>query len=141
MIVLIAIGVALLRSGHHGAQNTSAKAPTRHARLSLVKKTSESYCLIDAADARIWVSIAIRNSGNGAGSVDPWASLSFSDGTDQTENYDNTAPTLSLRIPAHSVRVARFPHSYNRDTETLLRCDGSLDVGAANSYALPVLTH
>jgi len=126
--------------GNHPATTAVAAAPTPKALLSLVRSSSDSYCLEQPDQARIFVSIGIRNRGDGAATVNPWASFDYSDGGTSTEDYYNTSASGDLNVPAHSVRVARFYHPYNPQQQSLLRCAGYLDLGdsSATGHFLPL---
>jgi hypothetical protein len=139
LVVLIILG-ALIGSHHSKKPSTdTAAAATGHAQLSMVLNRSDTYCLPVPGQARIWVSIGVRNRGSASGTINPWATFDYSDGGNSTESLDTNTGS-SLTVPAHSLRVARFYHTYNAQQHDVIRCSGFLDLGdsSASGYLLPI---
>lgn len=140
VVIAVIVVIGLIVNAASKKDSSTAATSTGQAQLALVR--SSSYCMEVPSEARIWTSITIRNTGDAAGTVDPWAAYEYSDGGHSSETYLSGSETgeSSLTVPAYSTRVARFVHSYNPQQHLLLRCIGStdLDDSTAPSYYLKI---
>jgi len=145
VVVILGALIGSHNSSKKSSTDTTAATPantpaaTSHAQLSMVLNRDDTYCMPLPGQARIWVSIGVRNRGNASGTINPWATFDYSDGGSSTESLD-TNTSSNLTVPAHSLRVARFYHTYNAQQHDVIRCSGFLDLGdsSANGYLLPI---
>ena len=114
-VVAVIGGILYLavHSGHHGLPSSSATAtvPAARARIAVLRgASSDNSCTENAGDARIYVTITLRNSGGAAGTVNPWAAFDYSDGGNSEETYlENYGHDLT--VPAHTEIDATFSHT------------------------------
>ena len=99
--------------------------------------SSDNKCSENDGDARIYVTITLRNSGNAAGTVNPWATFDYSDGGHSEETYlENFGH--SIRVPAHTEVDASFYHTFNPQQHSMIRCASYTDLGGSSTgYYLP----
>ena len=139
--ICILIIIAVSHSGGSKPAPAAASSGTpAHIRM-LRGGSRESYCMESDSQARIYVSIELQNLGDEAGTVNPWASFDYSDGGNSTETYMTGGATgQELTVPGHSVRVARFYHTFNPQQHSLIRCAGYRDLNDSNraGYYLPM---
>jgi hypothetical protein len=142
LVALVVLGAII--GGHHGSTSTSsssaeaATSPAAKPQIRMLRRSSSTYCLEADSVARIYVSMELRNSGNAAGTVEPWATFDYSDGGNSQETYTSNYGH-SFTVPAHTTLVARFYHTFNPQQHYMIRCAGSRDLyGNAPSYYLPI---
>ena len=136
--VIVLFIVAVSHSGDSSTKSAAAAAPAGTAHIRMLRGSSSTYCLESDSAARIYVSIALRNSGNASGTVEPWATFDYSDGGNSEETYTSNYGH-GFTVPAHTTLIARFYHTFNPQQHYLIRCAGSRDLyGNAPSYYLPI---
>jgi hypothetical protein len=126
-------------SSSSSSAETTAAAPVETAHITMLRgASSDNSCTEDDGDARIYVTITLRNSGSAAGTVNPWATFDYSDGGNSTESYlDNYGHGIS--VPAHTEVDASFYHTFNPQQHSMIRCAGYTDLGGSDNtgYYLP----
>jgi hypothetical protein len=145
IIVVAVIVLTALIAGHSSGSTSSsagsssaASTPEPKPHIRMLRGASSTYCLEADSVARIYVSIALRNSGNATGTVEPWATFDYSDGGHSEETYTSNYGH-SFTVPAHTTLIARFYHTFNPQQHYMIRCAGSRDLyGNAPSYYLPI---
>lgn len=92
------------------------QASTRGARLSLIK--SKSFCATYAYDARLYVLVTIRNSGNRVGKLQmrPWRR--YSDGSVNESIVD----VFTVSVPAGVTKGFKSIYNYNAEDHALREC-------------------
>ena len=97
---------------------------------------SDNACTEADGEARIYVIIELRNTGDAAGTMNPWATFDYSDGGHDTQDYyGNWGHNFTM--PAHSVRDATFYHTFNPQQHSMIRCAGYADLSDSSGYYLP----
>jgi hypothetical protein len=135
LCLLLSIPFAVLLAGCGGSGSTNGSnaptpAPTGEAHIVMVHgANTENSCTEADGEARIYVSITLRNSGDASGTVNPWATFDYSDGGSSTESYA-TNWGHDFAIPAHSVRDATFYHTFNPQQHSMIRCAGFADLSS-----------
>jgi hypothetical protein len=144
LVALVVLGAII--GGHHGSTSTSsssAEAATSPAAKPQIKMlrgpVSDNNCIENDSEARIYVTITLRNSGDASGTVNPWVAFNYSDGGNSTESY-NTNWGHEITVPAHTEVDATFYHTFNPQQHSLIRCAGSRDLNdsSAPSWYMPV---
>lgn len=129
---LIVVGVVSSSLGHH-SKTAAAAASTGSPNISiLTDSTTDNSCKEVDGDARIYVDITLRNDGDAAGSVEPWAAFDYSDGGQSTESYF-TNYGHDIKVPAHTEVDATFYHTFNPYQHYMIRCTGYADINDPNS--------
>jgi hypothetical protein len=120
------------------AANPSAAATSPAHIVMLHGPKSDNACTEEDGEARIYVMFTLRNTGDEAGTVNPWATFDYSDGGNSTESY-NTNHGQYLTVPAHTEVDATFYHTFNPQQHAMIRCAGYPDLGAdTGGYYLPM---
>lgn len=137
VIVLGLVALAVFGSAEK-TPPPAAAAPAASAHITMIHgRRSDNSCAEAPGEARIYVTITLRNSGDASGTVDPWAAFEYSDGGNSSDSY-TTNWGHDLTVPAHSVRDADFYHTYNPQQHAVIRCTGYADLASeAGGYALP----
>ena len=143
LLVILALVAAdkLTHPSHSSAPAAAVAASTGSAKITMLTgASSDNHCEEVDGDAKIYVAITLRNSGDVAGTVNPWAAFDYSDGGNSEETYlENYG--RELRVPAHTVVDATFAHTFNPQQHTLLRCTGYTDLdGNGPGHGLPATT-
>ena len=74
--------------GHDKSPGAAAAASSGSAEITMLTGAgSDNSCQENDEDARIYVVITLRNDGDAAGTVNPWATFDYSDGGNSTESY------------------------------------------------------
>lgn len=142
VVLLVVAGVAvnaIIKATHKSSPPaTTAVAPAGSANIVMLHgPASDNACTERDGEARIYVTITLRNRGGAAGTVNPWATFNYSDGGSSTESYD-TNWGHDFSVPAHSTRDASFYHTFNPQQHSMLRCAGYADLGGSpRGYYLP----
>jgi hypothetical protein len=147
VIALVAFGSIIHSLQGHSTTSSASNAVTSSvssgsagsARITMLRgPSSDNSCQENDGDARIYVVITLRNSGNAEGTVNPWATFDYSDGGNSTESYfDNYGH--DLKVPAHTEVDATFYHTFNPQQHSMIRCAGYVDLGdsSGTGYYLP----
>jgi 5-deoxy-D-glucuronate isomerase len=148
MKALIVVGVivaGIYGISHNSSIKTSSSAATASAastgsaHITMLRgASSDNSCTESEGDARIYVTITLRNSGSAAGTVNPWATFDYSDGGNSSESYlSNYGHGIS--VPAHTEVDASFYHTFNPQQHSMIRCAGYTDLGSSDNtgYYLP----
>jgi hypothetical protein len=136
---LVVLIVALAHSGG-SSDSSAAAAPAAAAHVTMLRdRTTDNSCQEVDGDARIYVVITLRNSGDADATVNPWATFDYSDGGHSTESYFSNYGH-DLNVPAHTDVDASFYHTFNPYQHSMLRCAGYADLGDSSDtgYYLPV---
>ena len=145
LLVVVGLVIAGVKKAGHSVgignhpTTTAAAAPAGSAHIVMMRgSNSDSACTEEDGEARIYVVITLRNTGDAAGTVNPWATFDYSDGGNSTESYDTTWGHDFI-VPAHSVRDASFYHTFNPQQHSMIRCAGYADLSnsTATGYYLP----
>jgi len=134
LAVLAVIG-ALVNSHKSGSSSSSSAAADSgsSAHITMLRgKTSDNACTERDEEARIYVTITLRNSGDAAGTVNPWATFDYSDGGSSTESY-STNFGHDIEVPAHTEVDASFYHTFNPQQHYMIRCAGFTDLGDSST--------
>jgi hypothetical protein len=142
LLLFVGVGlcVFIIASAVHGGSGSAAPAaPAASADIVMLHGPgADNYCTENDSEARIYVSFTLRNNGDAAGTVNPWATFDYSDGGNSTEDYYN-GYGHDLEVPAHTEVDATFFHTFNPQQHAMIRCAGFLDLGDPSSkgYYLP----
>ena len=144
MVIRAVLGAMVYGIAHASSSKSSSSsvssAPAAKAHITMLHgPSSDNSCEENDGDARIYVSITLRNTGDAAGTVNPWAAFDYSDGGNSTESYfDDYGHEMT--VPAHSERDATFYHTFNPQQHSMMiRCAGyAIDLNSNGSgYYLP----
>jgi hypothetical protein len=145
ILVVVGLIIAGVKKAAHSvgiggkpATTAVAAAPTGTAHIVMMHgPNSDNSCTEEDGEARIYVTITLRNSGDAAGTVNPWATFDYSDGGNSTESYGSNWGH-DFNVPAHSVRDASFYHTFNPQQHSMIRCAGYADLSSdTGGYYLP----
>jgi 5-deoxy-D-glucuronate isomerase len=146
-LIVVAVGGLASLGKHHdnttsgdtssASAASSPAASSGSAHITMLRgRSSDNACEENDGDARIYVTITLRNSGDAEGTVNPWATFDYSDGGNSTESYF-TNYGHDFTIPAHTVLDATFYHTFNPQQHTMIRCAGYVDLSDSSGYYLP----
>jgi hypothetical protein len=142
LAVLAVIGALVNshKSGSNSASGSSVSSSSGSAHITMLRgKTSDNSCSENDGEARIYVVITLRNSGDAAGTVNPWATFDYSDGGHSSETYLSNYGH-DLEVPAHTEVDATFYHTFNPQQHGLIRCAGFTDLASSSDkgWYLPI---
>jgi hypothetical protein len=133
--ILLVIGLV---TGHSSTSSSDAAAVASAHVVMLHGRRSDNSCIERDNEARIYVMFTLRNTGDKAATVNPWATFDYSDGGNSTESY-NTNYGHYLTVPAHTEVDATFYHTFNPQQHYMIRCAGYPDLSTDTAgFYLPM---
>jgi len=124
VIAAVIAGIWILVATESGDKSDAASAsssPATEVPLELV--ASKSFCLQDAADAKLNVYVTVHNSNATEGTIKirPWRRYS-----DASVN-DSIMDEFEVTVPAFTTKKAYGSYGYNAEAHTLLECGVFVD--------------
>ena len=113
--------------------DAAAEAPAGEAKIRLVER--QSFCREYPGEARIYVYLTFRNTGDGAGKANALPVRRYSDGTTNDSVLDTM---IDMKVPAGAKRRYHGAFDYDALAHDLIECAVKLDVGDGLGDPIPL---